>query len=34
MITIKRKWGKTTADYIKRYNTSEKYAKTIQKIAN
>lgn len=29
MTTIERKYRKATADYIKRYNTSKKYAKTI-----
>lgn len=29
MTTIERKWRKVTVDYIRRYNTSEKYTKAI-----
>lgn len=32
--TIEDKWGKATANYIGGYNTSKKYTKTVQKIAN
>ena len=32
--TIEEKWEKTIADYIKGYNTIEKYAKAIWKAAN
>ena len=31
--TIERKWGKDTASYIRGYNPSEKFAKTVRKAA-
>lgn len=31
---IEKKWEKIVADYIKKYNISEKYAKIVWKVLN